>query len=258
MNKFRNIVSVFLLFFVLFVSVLAVYAEEMMTFELESKNIKAGEEFEVAFSVSNNPGIAGFTMKINFDKSVLTPVLFKNTSKFTALTTIDSSNVDLNNIDTINITYDSVGNIYDNGVLGKLTFIAKKDIGVKSTVISWENDDFSSAYNQNLEDVVFTRKDSVLTFNKYIYGDANANNRLTAEDASIILQKVLDSNYKMPIENKTSDYMKYIDVDLDDVVCVADASLVLQKVLNKNIEIPVKQEDCLAEKVTTAAISNFE
>lgn len=46
-------------------------------------------------------------------------------------------------------------------------------------------------------DVVITV--SILAFN---YGDANADGKLTAQDAFVILQKTLDNSFVMPCENK--------------------------------------------------------
>ena len=40
---------------------------------------------------------------------------------------------------------------------------------------------------------------------EYPCGDADADKSLTASDASVIMQKVLDDNYTMPIETVVSD-----------------------------------------------------
>lgn len=75
-----------------------------------------------------------------------------------------------------------------------------------------------------------------------LYGDADATGILTAADSSAILQKVLNSGaYFMPIENKTSDYMKYIDVTADGMLTSADSAAVLQKVLNSAYIMPIEQ-----------------
>jgi len=46
--------------------------------------------------------------------------------------------------------------------------------------------------------------------NDFIYGDADADGKITSSDAAIILQKVLLGEYEMPIEKKTDDYLKYV------------------------------------------------
>ena len=77
--------------------------------------------------------------------------------------------------------------------------------------------------------------------NSFIYGGANNTGRLEAADAAVILQKVLNNSFKMPIESETSDYMKYIDVDLDNKITAADSAAVLQKVLNSSFIMPVEK-----------------
>ncbi len=76
---------------------------------------------------------------------------------------------------------------------------------------------------------------------EFIYGSANAESKLTASDAALILQKVLNDGFKMPIEYRTSNYQKYIDVDNDGMITASDALLVLQKVLDENVKFPVEK-----------------
>ena len=73
-----------------------------------------------------------------------------------------------------------------------------------------------------------------------MYGDANADNILTAADAAMILQKVLKNSYQMPVEELTSSWMDYTDVTNDDVLTAADAATVLQKVLKNSYKMPVE------------------
>ena len=75
----------------------------------------------------------------------------------------------------------------------------------------------------------------------YIYGDATANSMLEASDAAEILQKVLTSEYVLPLEEKTESYIKYLDVDGDGNVLASDAAMVVQKVLNGEYKFPVEQ-----------------
>ncbi len=77
--------------------------------------------------------------------------------------------------------------------------------------------------------------------NEFPYGAANAENSLSASDAAMILQKVLDEKTVMPIEKKTNDYFKYVDVDGDKQLTASDASLVMQKVLDERVKFPVEK-----------------
>ena len=74
-----------------------------------------------------------------------------------------------------------------------------------------------------------------------INGGANHTGKLEAADSAVILQKVLNSGYKMPVENATDDYLKYIDVDLDGKITASDATQVMQKVLNSSYKMPIER-----------------
>ena len=75
----------------------------------------------------------------------------------------------------------------------------------------------------------------------FVYGDANADGKLAADDASFVLQKVLNSAFKMPIEEKTDDLLKYIDVD-GGGLSASDATQIMQKVLNKSFVMPIEKQ----------------
>lgn len=65
-------------------------------------------------------------------------------------------------------------------------------------------------------------------------GDVDNDNDITAKDVAYVLQKVLNANFKLPIEKLVADYLKFADVNKDGVITIDDASMILQKVLNKD------------------------
>lgn len=75
-----------------------------------------------------------------------------------------------------------------------------------------------------------------------ILGDANMDGSLTAADAAVILQKILNDAYKMPIEEYVSDYVKYVDVDGQSGLTASDSVCVLQKVLNSAYIMPAEKK----------------
>ena len=92
------------------------------------------------------------------------------------------------------------------------------------------------------------------------YGDANGDGKVQADDAAMVLQKALNSSYKMEIEDKTDEYLTVVDVDGDSKITAADAAAIMQKVLNGNFkfkaeggsgEIPTVEETS-TETTTTA------
>lgn len=72
----------------------------------------------------------------------------------------------------------------------------------------------------------------------YQNGDVNCDGRINSTDCAIILQKVLDSSYIMPIENVTTDYIAIADMDGDGVLTASDAAIVMQKILNNGSSTP--------------------
>lgn len=81
------------------------------------------------------------------------------------------------------------------------------------------------------------------------YGAASAGSsenpdgeKLTAGDSAIVLQKVLNGSFKMPIEDVVDDYTAYLDVDLSGKVDAADSSTILQKVLNNSFVMPIEKQ----------------
>ncbi len=75
-----------------------------------------------------------------------------------------------------------------------------------------------------------------------LYGDADINGVLTAADASMVLQKVLDSSFKMSVEDTKEDYMYIADVDRNDILTAADASMILQKVLDSSFQMTCESQ----------------
>ena len=73
-----------------------------------------------------------------------------------------------------------------------------------------------------------------------VIGGANQTGKVEAADSAVILQKVLNNSYVMPIEFVTDDYLTYLDVDCDGTLTAADSAIVLQKVLNSGFEMPIE------------------
>ena len=79
--------------------------------------------------------------------------------------------------------------------------------------------------------------------NEYIFGDADADNAVTASDAAFVLQKTLVSTFELPIQKKTDDWLKYTDVDCDNFVTASDAAFILQKTLVSTFELPAETKN---------------
>lgn len=66
----------------------------------------------------------------------------------------------------------------------------------------------------------------------FIYGDASDNGSLEADDAAIVLCKVLDYDYKPQLQRDTEDWFELLNVDCDGSLTSADAATILHKVLD--------------------------
>jgi len=93
----------------------------------------------------------------------------------------------------------------------------------------------------------FTVATSCLSFNAFaqgneniVYGDVDFDGKVSSNDSSCLFQKVLNSEFKIPIEEKVSQYMKYVDVDGDGALGAADSSAILQKTLNDEFKFIVE------------------
>lgn len=68
------------------------------------------------------------------------------------------------------------------------------------------------------------------------YGDTDENNRITAADASLALLYALDANKRGSEESR-----KAADVDGDGIITANDAVIILQKVLDNSVEFPIER-----------------
>lgn len=75
------------------------------------------------------------------------------------------------------------------------------------------------------------------------FGDVDGKKGITVNDAALVLQKVLNSSYKLPIEEEITDYMKYADVDGDRKLTAIDAAIIFQKALDFKFVMPVESKN---------------
>lgn len=74
------------------------------------------------------------------------------------------------------------------------------------------------------------------TVETYPVGDVDADGKISVNDASILLQKVLDTASELPIENKVEDYMENADVNKDGTITAIDVAMILRKALDSQFE----------------------
>ncbi len=74
-----------------------------------------------------------------------------------------------------------------------------------------------------------------------VLGDASADDKVDVNDASLVLQKVLNNSIKLPIEEITNNYIRYVDVDNNGKLTAIDAAIILQKALNDDFVMPIEK-----------------
>ncbi len=72
----------------------------------------------------------------------------------------------------------------------------------------------------------------------FVYGDADNNGAVEANDAALTLEKSNNIDHKLKIEDVV-DYMQALDVDSDGILSANDASYILQKSLNSDFVFKV-------------------
>jgi pectate lyase len=74
-----------------------------------------------------------------------------------------------------------------------------------------------------------------------IFGDADTDGILTANDAALVLQRTLNTQRLTIIEEQYSNGFQYIDVDGDNKITANDAACILSKVLNSGFLFDVEK-----------------
>ena len=74
----------------------------------------------------------------------------------------------------------------------------------------------------------------------FIIGDTDGDDKISAADATYVLQKTLTEGYSLPIQARSADWFKYADVDGDGRLTAADAALILQRTLLETFPFPAE------------------
>ncbi len=91
-----------------------------------------------------------------------------------------------------------------------------------------------------------------------VYGDADVNGILTADDCANILKRVLDPAFVLPYEKKYPNYLSRIDVNCDNILTAEDAVMVLQKVLAYDYPMPIETQSTTETSTETTTETSTE
>lgn len=144
---------------------------------------RGGETVTIPVSIANNPGIAGFNLTINYDKTKLTPLSIEKGNALTGgtLTSNIQQGGDMSAYDRVTAYWVNPADFTSNGEILKLTFkVAENaDEGDIPVTVTYESGDVS---NQNYEDVALNIKNGAVSVKNIIKGDVFADGIVNTKD----------------------------------------------------------------------------
>ena len=163
MNK--RIISVFLsLIFLLCLAVIPSVSAAGAQFAISSVSGNVGDEVVVSVSLSDNPGLATFKVRLNYDKSKLEPVSITQGAALSVggiMSNLQVEGIDISALDYVTAYWYNAANISANGVLFTVKFKIKAGAeGNIPLALTYEPDDAS---NQNGDNVAVAIQNGAVT-----------------------------------------------------------------------------------------------
>ena len=155
MKKIRKLFAVIFAVAILTTAVVTIFASPVTpTLSVESANAYAGDTVDVKIEISNNPGIIGMGLNVDYDSDL---TLIKVTDEGILGTAMHSDVYSMNPY-YLNWANDTVDKDFtNNGAIATLTFAVAENAvpGLHKVEISYSNDDFE-IFNYNAETVEFS------------------------------------------------------------------------------------------------------
>lgn len=204
--KFKNFMLLILSFLFSFsIGTVGVFAENNVVFSIKSVSAKSGDIVKIPINVlkNENNGISSFGMLINYDSNYLTPVSCEKGiwANDIVVNTEYSKN-------QIFVASASNKNFTQNGEFIYVSFKVKDNVSNVITNLSVSFDELRYSTGTGINDFVDIVpvlqagmvSIGVETQDDISKWDVDGDGELTANDLSILLQKVLDSSFKLPNE----------------------------------------------------------
>lgn len=187
---------------------------------------KAGDEVEVPITISNNPGIIGMGLTVDYDAALS---LVNVTDGGLLGSAMHGSNFSKKPY-YLNWANDTATEDYiSNGVIATLTFKVAEGAGdgVYPITISYDNDDFE-IFNYEAETVEFSIQNGSVEIKAYTIGDVNGDGKVNAQDRLILSRYIAKwDGYEERIVD-----MRAADVNSDGKVNAQDR-LILSRYIAK-------------------------
>ena len=164
--------------------------------------VNPGQTVTVPVEISNNTGIMGFSVSIDYDKNILTPV---SVSAGTIISGLFDDSIESSEAGSFNVVWSGTENCTQNGVLFNVTFaVSSNATGTTKIELSYSQAD---TFNENWEDVVFTCKDIDLTIGIQQTTDST----LTAGKVTTLANKTVI----VPITASGNSSIKKLDISIN-------------------------------------------
>lgn len=151
LNKFKKIIALILSVVIVFTATVIASAKATPTFYIEQCAAVAGETIVVPVCISNNPGIMGFSVVVEYDSDIFTPIQTIAFDILSAGTLNDNIGTGKKNI--VKTVFTASENICGDGILFFIEFsISESAQGNYDFKISYLQSD---TFNEDWEDVIF-------------------------------------------------------------------------------------------------------
>ncbi len=157
--------------------------------EVGSSSQRAGGEVTIPVSIKENPGIAGFTFSVNYDKNVLTPteITAGDIIKSGTFTSNLEQGIPAEQLEQIAVHWNDVNNMNDNGVLFNITFDVNSNAAEGNYPV-WLDYERGDVTDEAFDDVMPNLHDNVVIVSDVLRGDVNQDRVVDSRDGILLSQ----------------------------------------------------------------------
>lgn len=250
-NEMKKLLSVLLTTVLLFqFAIINISAAGDCTVSVGDISGEVGSVVSVPVSIENNPGIASFTFKLNYDNTKLKPINITSgeaiDSKIT--TNITQPNVDFSKLKYVTAVWGSDSNMTNNGILYTVDFEILNDASGKIPLtISYENGDICNAL---LEDV------DVLTYAGSITVTSGGGSTPQPEETETPQTPTSDAKVTVASVTGNKDDLVDIPVVLENNPGISSFSFILSYDNTKVTPVSITPGNIISEKPTSNISQN--
>ena len=176
-----------------------------------------GDTVDVYVEMTNNPGIVGTTILVDYDQTKLQLLKFEDLGVLNdyQTSTLDHKPFMMNWEDPL-----ATVNNTKTGKIAKLQFKILKDLGQSGAQLKLG---VNTIYDVNIEDVPYSVEDGVINMRKYLPGDVNEDGKVDSKDSILLRKYNLGASVK--INKDAADVNKDGKIDSKDSILLRKYTL---------------------------------